>query len=301
VLNSIAVHFEKTRVLKARHLCKGYAIIKDLPMTTDYPKKYWWIVLIVVPIVVAIIGLLDFTKKKEKGDGDIVFNNIDVVIEQVGHSISEEALNELNNTLRQAMDLVESKKYSEALPLFESAAKVAPVSALKENIKNAKIALAELEKTPEVPDNNEVLTNVDAKWQMIQNPERIELGRIVVEVPEDAETYVAIFKAGEEGKLEDSYKSRAFDLLPGLYDVKIHIGAIVESVPVRKHTDTRIRMGLFSITTDSYWAIFDEEKEVKIFDAYSGKKISLPVGQFSLKVGNVFTPITVNDEQTTQY
>ena len=136
---------------------------------------------------------------------------------------------------------------------------------------------------------------------MTPNPDRVGLGRIVVEAPEDTEMRVSIFKAGKEEKLEDSTRSRAFDLFPGQYDVKIHGGAIVESVPVRQQTDTRIRMGIFSIVTDSYWAIFDEENAVKIFDASTGKKVSLPVGQYSLKVGNVFAPITIREAQITQY
>jgi len=266
-------------------------------MTTNYPKKYWWIVLIVVPIVIALIPILT---DNGNGDSGIIFNNIDVVIEQAEQSISEESLNELKALLQKAMNLVESKQYGKALPLFESAADIAPVPALKENIKNAKLALTETEITPEVP-GSEVSTNGDAKWIMIPNPDRVGLGRIVVEAPEDTEIYVAIFKAGEEERLEDSSKSRAFDLLPGQYDVKINGGAIVESVPVRQQTDTRIRMGIFSITTDSYWAIFDEDKAVKLFDASSGKKVSLPIGQYFLKVGNVFTPITIHDAQTTQY
>lgn len=266
-------------------------------MTTNYPKKYWWIVLIVVPILIALIPILT---DNGNGDSGIIFNNIDVVIEQAEQSISEESINELKALLQKAMNLVESTQYAEALPLFESAAEIAPVPALKENIKNAKLALTQSEQTAEV-GGGEALTNDNAKWKMIPNPDRVGLGRIVVQAPEDTETYVVIYKAGEEGKLAESSKSRAFDLLPGQYDVKINDGAIVESVPVRQQTDTRIRMGIFSITTDSYWAIFDEDKAVKLFDASSGKKVSFPVGQYSLKVGNVFAPITIHDEQTTQY
>lgn len=266
-------------------------------MTTNYPKKYWWIVLIVVPILIALIPILT---DNGNGDSGIIFNNIDVVIEQAEQSISEESINELKTLLQKAMNLVESTQYAEALPLFESAAEIAPVPALKENIKNAKLALTQSEQTAEV-GGGEVSTSGDAKWIMIRNTERVALGRIVVQAPEDTEIYVAIFKAGEEVRLEDSHKSRAFDLLPGQYDVKMHGGAIVESVPVRQQTDTRIRMGIFSIVTDSYWAIFDEDQSVRIFDAYSSKKVSLPVGQYSLKVGNAFAPITIREAQTTQY
>ena len=68
-------------------------------MALEYTRRYWWLVLIIVPIVVAIIQLVpDFDKDEGKSDdglifvqvsgpqfnGDVAFNTVNVAMETSG-------------------------------------------------------------------------------------------------------------------------------------------------------------------------------------------------------------------------
>jgi hypothetical protein len=327
-------------------------------MSTQYPTKYWWLVLVVVPIAVAVISILGpFGKNQDKGSGDtiymnvignqftgdVAFNSVQLIIDQVQQIHHKEIPDSLVETLHQAIDLIQSKKFDEAIKLLQSVEPQAPVPALFNNLGAAYLAsgntkraneyLGQVEsstvdtatafnlkqlkanekqsatKQPEdkssvqpIASHDKAQSSIDSgvRWEIFPNPKRKGLGRIVVSLSDDVKIYVAIFKAGENEKAADSHGSKAFDLLPGRYDVKI-FDETVKSVPVQGGMDTRIRMGIFSIAIDSYWAVFDQTKKIKVTDAHGGLKIALPVGKYFLMVAGSYKEIVIKDRLTTEF
>ncbi len=62
-------------------------------MATEYPKKYWWLVLVIVPLVAALIGIVPSLLKgpappgtiqihNTEFSGDLLFANIEVILSQ---------------------------------------------------------------------------------------------------------------------------------------------------------------------------------------------------------------------------
>lgn len=112
---------------------------------TDYPRKYWWLILVVVPIVVAVIGLVavivplffkptptalppGITITNNKFAGDMYFvtqvvNPSDVSKEQNAQQI-----------VHAASSLVESKNYAGALSTLEQAAVEYPLPSIYNNL-----------------------------------------------------------------------------------------------------------------------------------------------------------------------
>lgn len=119
------------------------------------PKKWWWVVAVVVPLAVAIIGIVGNPWKDGGRDvfyvagtqfaGDVAFNNVSVVVEQAQQESGEELPESVLKTLRQAADLIKSRKFERAIPLLKSAEEVAPVPALRGNLGAAYLAIGDTE------------------------------------------------------------------------------------------------------------------------------------------------------------
>ena len=112
----------------------------------DAPKKYWWIVLVAVPITVAIIGLTaTLIAKRDSGGGapgvsymnyggaqtniagDVAFNTLNVMLDEVRRSESVQLSEDQIQILTAAMEQVENRNLDAAIPLFESVAQSAPL------------------------------------------------------------------------------------------------------------------------------------------------------------------------------
>ena len=121
----------------------------------DVPKKWWWVVGIAVPIIVAVIAILPrfFSTPIEANkdriyvnlvgthfNGNVAFNDVSVIAEQVRQTLGKELPENVVLTLEQAIKFVQSKKFDEAIPLLQSAAKAAPVPALFNNLEAAYLA-----------------------------------------------------------------------------------------------------------------------------------------------------------------
>ena len=132
-------------------------------MALEYTRRYWWLVLIIVPIVVAIIQLVpDFDKDEGKSDdgvihvqvsgpqfnGDVAFNTVNVVMEQAERTLQEIPKGVVER-LQQAMDLLQSRNFEKAIPVLQSAAQTTPVPALFNNLGAAYLATGNLQKATE--------------------------------------------------------------------------------------------------------------------------------------------------------
>ena len=123
------------------------------------PKKYWWVIGIAVPIIVAVIGIMPQLIPKDGGggtfyvevvgtqfNGKVAFNNVTIVAEQTRGQLGTELPKEVVETLRKALELAQAKNFNEAIPAFESVAKVAPVPAVFNNLGAAYLATGNKEK-----------------------------------------------------------------------------------------------------------------------------------------------------------
>ena len=119
---------------------------------TDTAKKWWWLVAVAVPVAVAIIAILpDMIRSSNGGGGDtfrvigsqfndeVTFNTFNVVMDQAGQAGIELSEPELT-TLRQALDLLQERRFDAAIPLLESLEQAVPVPAVLNNLGAAYLA-----------------------------------------------------------------------------------------------------------------------------------------------------------------
>ncbi len=123
----------------------------------DPAKKWWWLVAVAVPIVVGVIAIVpDMLSTGTDGGGDtfrvigtqfkheVTFNAFHVVVDQANQAGIELSDGELE-TLRQALNLAQSRQFDAAIPLLESLEEVAPVPAVLNNLGAAYLATGERE------------------------------------------------------------------------------------------------------------------------------------------------------------
>lgn len=114
-------------------------------MSADYPKKYWWLILIVVPLTAAVISVIPQFQGKEDGEsikisntefsGDLHFNRMDVIIEEftqmTGKTLDDPQLLTL---IQKGVNLVVGKEYGAALLLFQEITKQVDLPSVKNNL-----------------------------------------------------------------------------------------------------------------------------------------------------------------------
>ena len=119
----------------------------------DAPKKWWWVIGVAVPVAVAAIAIVPHLLPKGAGgggdtfyvagtqfNGNVAFHNVTLVAEQARQMTGKELPDSVVESLRQAMSLVHARKFDQAIPLLESAAKAAPVPAVFNNLGAAYLA-----------------------------------------------------------------------------------------------------------------------------------------------------------------
>lgn len=115
-------------------------------MSSEYPKKYWWVVGIVVPIVVALIPVTIIFLKPEKVNeamyisnpeysGDMYFINL-YGIENEYKETERDAVMEqsLKQKIEHAVNLVKMSKYKDAIPIFEKVVQSIPLPSIYSNL-----------------------------------------------------------------------------------------------------------------------------------------------------------------------
>ena len=125
----------------------------------DIPRKYWWVIGIVIPILVAVVGIIpQFISKDEPSkpfyvevvgtqfNGRVAFNSVTLVAEQTRQKLGTEMTEDVAEMLRKALKLAQAKNFTDAIPVFESVANAAPVPAVFNNLGAAYLATGNKEK-----------------------------------------------------------------------------------------------------------------------------------------------------------
>jgi tetratricopeptide (TPR) repeat protein len=161
---------------------------------TDMPKKWWWLVAVAVPVVLAIIAIVpDLIRSGDGGGGDtfrvigsqfndeVTFNTFIVVVDQADQAGIELSKRELE-TLRQALDLVQDGRFDAAIPLLESLGEEVPVAAVLNNLGAAYLATGNRDQAKgafnkalsQAPDQESArvnLTKIDVEPEVEPEPE----------------------------------------------------------------------------------------------------------------------------------
>jgi hypothetical protein len=161
---------------------------------TDMPKKWWWLVAVAVPVVLAIIAIVpDLIRSGDGGGGDtfrvigsqfndeVTFNTFNVVVDQADQAGIELSKRELE-TLRQALDLVQDGRFDAAIPLLESLGEEVPVAAVLNNLGAAYLATGNRDQAKgafnkalsQAPDQESArvnLTKIDVEREVEPEPE----------------------------------------------------------------------------------------------------------------------------------
>src|SRR5262245_5561737 len=102
---------------------------KSTKKPTDYARKYWWVAAIVVPIVVALIGLIPQSGSKAGGlsaitldSHDLNLTNITVIEGEYKSKTGQDLPPEVRQRLQQAQTLIEQQRFDEGLPLLRQTA-----------------------------------------------------------------------------------------------------------------------------------------------------------------------------------
>ncbi len=115
-------------------------------MEYEYLKKYWWLVLVVIPLVVALIGivppLLDgpapsgvIKLHHTEFSGDLFFTNIEVILDQYegihGDPLTDQ---ELIGKIELGFNLVQNKNYEKAIQLFREVSSETRLPSIENNL-----------------------------------------------------------------------------------------------------------------------------------------------------------------------
>jgi len=125
----------------------------------EISKKYWWVIGIVIPILVAVVGIIPKLISKDEPsksfyvevvgtqfNGQVAFNSVTIVAEQTRQNLGTQMTEDVADMLRKALKLAQDKNFTDAIPVFESVANAAPVPAVFNNLGAAYLATGNKEK-----------------------------------------------------------------------------------------------------------------------------------------------------------
>jgi hypothetical protein len=111
-------------------------------------------------------------------------------------------------------------------------------------------------------------------------------------------THIKIFEAGVTKKIAASwFGNNETKLLPGLYDVVVDDDYTIKNVPVEAGKKTRLKMGVFKIT--SYGTMEIESSDQLKFSRGGPFSMLLPQGTYYLN-GNKKSPVVIKDGEVTK-
>jgi hypothetical protein len=144
------------------------------------------------------------------------------------------------------------------------------------------------------------INGVEPCCSVVANPAlKGRMGRIVFAFPGDkTDTSVVVLKEGKE--VLSGYGNRIWDLLPGLYEVRIS-GKAVSNVSVKSGHDTRVKVGVLRVTANKDTPLEVSDGGTRIFSRYGSQLVGLPIGSFDVKVGTQTQSVTISEGTITDF
>ncbi len=164
--------------------------------------------------------------------------------------------------------------------------------------------------SPSQPSASNVLTNTETAdstcCEIVANPDlKGRLGRLVVKFPEGANpgsTRIEVFKPGEQKALIGDFGGHIFELLPGDYDITISKKRLA-GVAIQSAHDTRVKVGVLQVYAGGSTRVdvLDRDGEPTLAGGFGNQTIGLPVGTFQVQVAGQAEPVTIEDNQVTEF
>lgn len=131
------------------------------------------------------------------------------------------------------------------------------------------------------------------------------LGRLVVAYPDGASpgsTKVEVMKAHDQKVLNSGFGPQTFDLLPGVYEVKI-AGKLVSGVTVESGHETNVKVGVLRITAggSTKVEVLEPGGQLSLHSGFGNQLIGLPVGNYQVRVSGMTEPLLIQDAQITDF
>lgn len=141
-------------------------------------------------------------------------------------------------------------------------------------------------------------------WYLVPNPElKGRMGRVVVRFPDAklaGSTQVQLDREGK--KVADTYGEAAWELLPGVHDVRV-TRARVEGCEVRAGHDTIVRTGMLAVElgASTHFALFHKGGKEKLCDNYGSLAVGLPVGEYEVEIQDQRAAVSVREGEITRF
>lgn len=143
-------------------------------------------------------------------------------------------------------------------------------------------------------------------YQRVDGPPKYtRMGRIVARFPESTRagsSRVEILDPESKAELASNYGSAAFDLLPGVYDVRIQ-GKVVPGVEVVARQDCVMEVGAFRATLGSgtHVEVLDGDQKTVLASGYGKVEFGLPAGSYFVRVQKRLEALRIEAGKVTEF
>lgn len=139
-------------------------------------------------------------------------------------------------------------------------------------------------------------------WEIIPNQSlKGSTGRLVAQLPAKASMILQIHKSGEPKHFDAWYDSKASNLLPAIYDIKVN-NVWLQNVPIQKGKDTRLKLGVLEIPFDGNYSVkMDDGTEVIKVSGNEKRMLVLPEGKYKVVVASGEQQVKIKDGAVTTF
>jgi len=126
------------------------------------------------------------------------------------------------------------------------------------------------------------------------------LGKLDINYPADVDRDIEIRAVADNKFITTVSKNdKQYTMAPGNYRFLI-TNVPVDDVPIQKGQETRLKIGFLNIVSEGNWHLYTESKEKQYTSGNKPKRIALPIGNYQLKLGTQFYPVTIKDKETVE-
>jgi hypothetical protein len=124
------------------------------------------------------------------------------------------------------------------------------------------------------------------KWEIVQaKGVKKGMGRLNLNFPAGVHWSIDIYTGNKFiiNRSVETYKLKYYDLLPGLYNIKLNT-VMIENIQVEAGKTTTLRTGVLEINSND-WELRDETNKKFLTSGNKPKKMAVPVGKYQLQQG----------------